>query len=386
VLEHLPLADSLASAAARRLLPLVEREDLIQVAREALVRSAPRCRAGEPAGPYLRRCIAGALQHHLRDRVRLVRISRREHVKGTWPLGHTSLDAPAAGESSLLEQLAAPFAEPALEASLTGPALEQLVEQLPAAQATALRLTVLEGLSLRAQKKALAALRQQLVGVVSMVPMAMVPGAGSSFAPGALTVATVNRSLGGASRPDRFGPHHRSSEHRIVLAGQPDLGGSGPIQRVSLAWSGAGNPVVEEKAWNPLEFFDVVGHQRGLQAEGVGGDQGVEGADRSALALQVSAQIAVAPESGFIQGKDRQRSQEQIQGLTVPSGTTLGNAVGQLSGHHTAQPDLPHAVIPEALQNSRRLGVDEVDADVGVKQDQGVSSGLGGCSGCSRLS
>ena len=56
-------------------------------------------------------------------------------------------------------------------------ALEQLVDQLPAAQATALRLTVLEGLSLRqaaeqlqisamsvqrAQKKAPEALRQQL--------------------------------------------------------------------------------------------------------------------------------------------------------------------------------------------------------------------------------
>ena len=188
VLEHLPLADALASAAARRLFPLLEREDLIQVAREALVRSAPRCRAGEPAGLYLRRCITGALQHHLRDRFRLVRISRREHEKGTWPLGHTSLDASAAGELSLLEQLAAPAAEPTLEASLTGPALERLVEQLPAAQATALRLTVLEGLSLRAaaaqlqispmavshrevrlatllaQKKALAALRQQLVG------------------------------------------------------------------------------------------------------------------------------------------------------------------------------------------------------------------------------
>ncbi|MFM9086657.1 MAG: sigma-70 family RNA polymerase sigma factor [Cyanobium sp.] len=128
------------------------------MAREALVRSAPRCRAGEPAEPYLRRCITGALQHHLRDRVRLVRVSRREHEKGTCPLGHSSLDAPAAGEHSLLEQL---------------------VEQLPAAQAVALRLTVLEGLSLRAaaaqlqispmavqraQKKALAALRLQLVG------------------------------------------------------------------------------------------------------------------------------------------------------------------------------------------------------------------------------
>jgi DNA-directed RNA polymerase specialized sigma subunit len=103
VLEHLPRADAIASATARRLFPLVDREDLIQVAREALVRSAPRCRAGEPAGPNLRRCITGALQHHLRDRVRLVRISRCEHEKGTWPLGHTSLEAPAAGELSLLE-------------------------------------------------------------------------------------------------------------------------------------------------------------------------------------------------------------------------------------------------------------------------------------------
>ena len=62
VLEHLPLADALASAAAGRLFPPVEREDLIQVAIEALVRCAPHCRAGEPAGPYLRRCIAGAHQ------------------------------------------------------------------------------------------------------------------------------------------------------------------------------------------------------------------------------------------------------------------------------------------------------------------------------------
>jgi hypothetical protein len=54
-----------------------------------------------------------------------------------------------------------------------------------------------------------------------MVPMAKVAGAGSSFAPGALTVAAVNLGLGGASRTDRFGPHHRGSGHRIALAGQP---------------------------------------------------------------------------------------------------------------------------------------------------------------------
>ena len=75
----------------------------------------------------------------------------------------------------LFDQLASP------EQKAAGPAhdlaLEQLVDQLPAPQATALRLTILEGLSLRAaaeqleisamsvqraQKKALEALRQQL--------------------------------------------------------------------------------------------------------------------------------------------------------------------------------------------------------------------------------
>jgi RNA polymerase sigma-B factor len=179
VLEHLPLADAIASVMARRLFPLLEREDLIQVAREALVRSSPCCRAGEPAAPYLRRCITGALQHHLRDRVRLVRVPRRLHEQGQCPLGHLSLDATADGEPCMLDQLAAPEAEPAMSEAVNGLALEQLVDQLPAAQATALRLTVLEGLSLRqaaerlaisamsvlrAQKKALAALRQQLVG------------------------------------------------------------------------------------------------------------------------------------------------------------------------------------------------------------------------------
>ncbi len=177
VLEHLPLADAIASATARRLFPLVEREDLIQVAREALVRSALRCRAGEPAGPYLRRCITGALQHHLRDRVRLVRVPKRVHEAGDCPLGHSSLDASFDGEPCLLDQLASPEPELAASGAAQELALEQLVEQLPAVQATALRLTVLEGLSLRqaasrleisamsvqrAQKKAIESLRKLL--------------------------------------------------------------------------------------------------------------------------------------------------------------------------------------------------------------------------------
>jgi RNA polymerase sigma-B factor len=177
VLQHLPLADAIASAAAHRLFPLVERDDLLQVARESLVRSAPRCRTGEPAEPYLRRCIQGALHHHLRDRVRLVRISRREHEKGTCSLGHQSLDIcpTAEGEELLLDQLVAPSSPSVEQEALV---LEQLLDQLPVGQAAALRLTVLEGLSLRAagnrlglsamtvqraKQRAIAALRQQLV-------------------------------------------------------------------------------------------------------------------------------------------------------------------------------------------------------------------------------
>lgn len=95
------------------------------------------------------------------------------------PAGHFSLDASADGEPCLLHQLASPEPEPASSEAEQKLALEQLVEQLPAAQATALRLTLLEDLSLRAaaerleisamsvqraQKKAIAALRQQLAG------------------------------------------------------------------------------------------------------------------------------------------------------------------------------------------------------------------------------
>ncbi len=109
--------------------------------------------------------------------MRLVRVARRIHEQGLCPLRRLSLDASPDGELSLLDQLASPEPEsPSFEAEQQL-ALEQLVDQLPAAQATALRLTILEGLSLRgaaerleisailvqrAQKKAITALRQQL--------------------------------------------------------------------------------------------------------------------------------------------------------------------------------------------------------------------------------
>jgi RNA polymerase sigma-B factor len=111
--------------------------------------------------------------------VRLVRISRREHERGSCPLGHISLDATSDSEPCLLDQPASPEPELASSGAEQELALEQLVELLPARQAKALRLTLLEGLSLRAaaaqleispmavqraQKQAIAALHQQLVG------------------------------------------------------------------------------------------------------------------------------------------------------------------------------------------------------------------------------
>ncbi len=76
-----------------------------------------------------------------------MRVPSQVHEAGDCPLGHSSLDASTNGEPFLLDQLASPEQEAA------GPAddlaLEQLVDQLPAAQITALRLTILEVLSLR---------------------------------------------------------------------------------------------------------------------------------------------------------------------------------------------------------------------------------------------
>ena len=116
-----------------------------------------------PGASVPRPSVGGAVRHHC----------------PVCPLGHASLDAPAADEHSLLDQLVSPEPKWAGGSAADVLALERLVEQLPAAQATALRLTILEALSLRAaaahlqispmavqraQKKALAALRQKLVG------------------------------------------------------------------------------------------------------------------------------------------------------------------------------------------------------------------------------
>lgn len=172
VLAHLSLADAIASSFHRRFFNLLERDDLVQVARLELVRAAARVVGDQPV-PYLRQCISGALLHHVRDKALLVR--RPKSARCDTPWTHSSLDAVTPAGTTPLEQLAAPEAES--PAAGFDPTLAALVDQLPAAQAAALRLTILEGLSLRqaaaqlgispmtvsrAQKKALATLREQV--------------------------------------------------------------------------------------------------------------------------------------------------------------------------------------------------------------------------------
>ena len=183
-LAHLHLADSIAAAFTRRFSPLVEHDDLIQIAREALLLSASRCDSSRNPAPYLRRCIHGALLHHLRDGVRLVRISRRAHEQGRWPLSHLSLHHPVTDGHCPLDLLPAPLSNPAARCPQDSeqrtpaiPAIELLLDRLPAVQAAAIRLTLLDGLSLQAaaqrlgqsrssvhrhRHRALRSLRQQL--------------------------------------------------------------------------------------------------------------------------------------------------------------------------------------------------------------------------------
>lgn len=149
--QQLPLADGIARSFCRRYGDLVELDDLRQEARLELVRAAARCR-GERPEPFLQRCIAGALRHHIRDRALLVRLPAKRRDAAPWR--HVSLDAPAPGEEeSRLEQLVDPV-EPVLYAQdpdekPLGPQLAALLSQLSPLQRSVLRLTVLEGVSMR---------------------------------------------------------------------------------------------------------------------------------------------------------------------------------------------------------------------------------------------
>jgi RNA polymerase sigma-B factor len=155
VRRFLPLADSLAHRHFRRFGDLIERDDLIQVARLALVQAAARITEEGTAPAYLKCSIRGALAQHLRDRGRLVRLPARYQSGAPWR--HLSLDAPCNQGSgadgspdeslSPLDLLAAPPSSqsPSADSAL----VQQLLALLEPRQAAAVRLTVIDGLSLR---------------------------------------------------------------------------------------------------------------------------------------------------------------------------------------------------------------------------------------------
>ena len=157
--RFLPLADGLARRFHRRFCDLLERDDLIQVARLSLVQAAERINDERTAPGYFKRCVNGGLAHHLRDRSRLVRLPARAQNAAPWQ--HLSLDAPLRQHGSAadtgtepglcrLDLLAAPESEATAEtAAAAASELEQLLAQLQPRQAQALRLTLVDGHSLR---------------------------------------------------------------------------------------------------------------------------------------------------------------------------------------------------------------------------------------------
>jgi RNA polymerase sigma-B factor len=154
--RYMPEADALARSMARRLRGLAELDDLKQEARVALVIAAARVTPGADPLPYLRRSIAGALRHYIRDRVRLVRVPRHAHEAGGYPFGHASLDAPMhEGGPAFLDLLEAPEPEEPTAPDALAAEVAQMAERLPAADAAALRLLVMEGRSIREAAAAL---------------------------------------------------------------------------------------------------------------------------------------------------------------------------------------------------------------------------------------
>lgn len=180
--DFTPLADSIARGFSTRGGGLIEFDDARQVARIALWHSCQRIEDPISAPAYLSRCIKGALLHHARDFGRTIRIPARAQSQSgaSFPWRLTSLDAPCPSGGSLLESIAEPASGDGHQGVLAPDSglLQELLESVPAIQATILRLHILEGVSLRQiasqlgishtsvarqEKQALASLRQLLV-------------------------------------------------------------------------------------------------------------------------------------------------------------------------------------------------------------------------------
>lgn len=161
--EFLGLADGLAGQFCRRWIGLVDPEEMRQEARLELVRSIRALRCRESAGPYITRRIKGALAHWLRDRSRLVRVPRKPQEEGWVPVRHESLDQSVTPDADVcwLDLLPAPE-DAEREQAEDLEQLEALLDQLPACEAAALRLSLLQGRSVTAAAAELGIRRQSL--------------------------------------------------------------------------------------------------------------------------------------------------------------------------------------------------------------------------------
>ena len=63
-------------------------------------------------------------------------------------------------------------------------------------------------------------------------------------------------------------------------------------------------PVFQAKPLYSLKLTDIVCHQSQTQGTGVGGDLGVQGADRCAISLQIGADFPVFQGDAFIEGQN----------------------------------------------------------------------------------
>ena len=102
---------------------------------------------------------------------------------------------------------------------------------------------------------------------------------------------------------------------------------------------------------------------------------GVEGANGAAVSLQFGTQIAVDPDRPLIERQNLKRRKKHFKRLPIPHRATLGHTVCKFAGHHTRDANITKAITLKVCQNTRRLRVNDVDANVCIEQNNAEMSG-----------
>ena len=134
------------------------------------------------------------------------------------------------------------------------------------------------------------------------------------------------------------------------------------LQRVlpheQICLRNSGYPVLHAQARHQGKVAGVVGDQRCQVAEGVGGDHGVEQANRGAAALKVSPEIAIGPEGRIFTRKDSHGGEKHLQRMAVAGPehrswprSPLNPAGHRLTGRHQGR----HPFEDKAIMDSARL-------------------------------